>query len=181
MPLEPDLEDLASTGLLRPTSQSPPPYDAYIAVNPDSAKDSRQHKSAVLRSLMKDRHTWGAKERLRRIARQPRYALPPKPAPLGMESAEFGVELGDPAALLLHSKDLIWLSIVEVIGIHHDGTEIEALPARLLSEPNVRVMVHIMHLAGLKDRDEGDWEWTGGFESTTCCVEGRWLQLLDAV
>jgi hypothetical protein len=179
IPDTPDLEDLALTEILCQDSQSTLPFEAYIDVNPGSDKDSRQHKSAVLRILLKDRYSRGATERLRRIARQPQYALPPKPSPLGIESPEPCIEPGDPAALLLCSKDLIWLSIVEVIEIRRDSTEIEALPVRLLSEPNVRATVRSMCLKSLKDCADGDWEWTGAFEPVTCHVEGRMLQVVD--
>jgi hypothetical protein len=50
---------------------------------------------------------------------------------------------------------------------------------RLLTEPNIHITVRVMRLQGVKDCAEGDWEWTGEFEPTTCHVEGRWLQVLD--
>lgn len=102
----------------------------------------------------------------------------------------FGVEEGessepftcveDPAALLVRSKDLVWLAIVEIYDIKQGGKPVDRLPARLLTEPNIRVTVQICHLrARAIPDDKGDWEWYKGFEKVSLEVEGCWLQLLN--
>ena len=84
----------------------------------------------------------------------------------------------DPAALLVRSKDLIWLAVVEIYRIKQSGISVARLPMRLLGEPNIRITVRITRLSQRANpNDDGDWEWFGSFEKTTMDVEGRWLQL----
>lgn len=102
---------------------------------------------------------------------------------LGVDSgnpAEPSVDVEDPAALLLRSKDLIWLAVVQIVDIKQNEVRVEKLPTRLLPEPNIRIAVRIMRLVSRANSGEdGDWEWTGKCESVTHEVEGRWIQLLD--
>lgn len=45
----------------------------------------------------------------------------------------------DPAAFLVHSKDLIWLVIGEIATIKQGCSAVNALPVLLLTEPNIRL------------------------------------------
>jgi len=76
-------------------------------------------------------------------------------------------------ALLVRSKNLIWLAIVEIYGIKQSGVSVARLPTRLLGEPNVCVTVRITRVSQRETPDgDGDWEWFGSFEKTTMDVEG---------
>ena len=52
---------------------------------------------------------------------------------------------------------------------------VNKVPTRLLSEPvNVRLVV-----MRADSDNNGNWEWSGASESSSCKVEGHWIQFLD--
>ena len=97
------------------------------------------------------------------------------------------VHIEDPAATLVQSKNLIWLTVVQIMDIRVDYVGVQSLPTRLLGQPNIQIKVQVMRLAPVKlgeENDEGDWEWTGRFEhltgsNSTCKVDSNWIQLLN--
>lgn len=180
------LEELAETELSRLSGALPKPkYDGYVTVNSTSGKEIRQHKSSVCRIYSEPLTVRDSRERLERVRGFPRSA-PSKgvATAFGVEAgepAEPGLTLQDPVAVLVRSKDFIWLAVAEIYGIKQGSTVLNHIPTRLLGDPNVRTTARIMCLSsrsGTPDND-GEWEWFGPFEKTTIEVEGRWLQPLN--
>jgi hypothetical protein len=160
-----------------------PKHDAYVLVNSQNGISVQQHKSSVCRVYSQPLTIRDSQLRLERVRGFPR-------GPDSTSAETFGVTPGDspepffrvedPAALLVRSKDLIWLAVVEIYGIKQGGISLARLPTRLLGEPNIQITVRITRLAQrATPNDDGDWEWFGSFEKATIDVEGRWLQLLD--
>lgn len=91
----------------------------------------------------------------------------------------------DPAAFLVHSKDLIWLAIEEIVTIKQETTTVNTLSVWLLTEPNIQLMMQIMQLGSLPSHklthcdNQCGREWTGWHERLICDLEGRLIQLLD--
>ena len=100
---------------------------------------------------------------------------------------ELHILVQDPAATLFHSKNLVWLAIIQLADLCLDNTAVQTLLVCLLSEPNVRVFVQVMAIAPVvegSDDENGDWEWTGHFikltgQSSTCEIDGQWVELLN--
>jgi hypothetical protein len=188
---EPDLEDLAAiqfsqTANLDTVCSSS--FDPYVQVEAGNA--FKQHKSTILRLYSDPLTTLDSKDRLKRVRGYSRYNEPAKNTSLavtGQGETEPQVSVEDPVALLVRSKDLMWLSVAQVVEIKCDGLAVQGISTRLFSEPNVKLKVQIMRLVALKETGqivEGDWEWTGQFErlagsNSICSVESRWVQLLD--
>ena len=103
--------------------------------------------------------------------------------------AEPHVSIQDPAATLVRSKNLVWLTYVQIVDLRHDNVGAQSLPVLLLAEPNVRVRVQVMRIAKVPlgcENEDGDWEWTSQFErvsgsTSTCEVGSHRLQLVDPV
>jgi hypothetical protein len=160
-----------------------PKHDAYVFVNSQNGTPVQQHKSSVCRVYSQPLTIRDSQLRLERVRGFPR-------GPDSTSAGTFGVTPGDspepfcrvedPAALLVRSKDLIWLAVVQIYGIKQGGISIARLPTRLVGEPNIQITIRITHLAQRPTpNDDGDWEWFGSFEKATIDVEGRWLQLLN--
>ena len=100
---------------------------------------------------------------------------------------ELCITVQDPAVTLFHSNDLVWLALIQLANLRLDSTVVQTLPVCLLSKPNVRVVVQVMAIAPVTegcDNEDGDWEWMGHFiklagQSSTCEINGRWVELLN--
>ena len=103
--------------------------------------------------------------------------------------AEPQVSIQDPAATLVCSKNLIWLTYVQIVDLQHDNVGVQSLPVHLLAEPNVHVRVQVMWIAKVPlgcENEDGDWEWTSQLEkvsgsTSTCEVGSHRLQLVNPV
>jgi hypothetical protein len=119
---------------------------------------------------------------LKRVRGYSRYQEAVNDIPLGNtddDESNAILQTQDPAAFLVRSKDLIWLAIGEIVTIRQQSMAVDALPVRLLSEPNIRLTTRIMELACISGNEEGDWEWTGQFTRSTCDIDGHSVQLID--
>lgn len=175
-----DLEDLAHNELSQLTGDKTPKYDPYITVTTLTGKSVTQHKSSVCR-FFSDPHR-DSTSRLDRIRAFSRYDEQSNHLFQYSEDGESEplTRLEDPAALLVRSKELIWLAVVQIYGIKQNGVFIDYLPTRLITEPHIRLQLKVYRLKARANPDEkGDWEWFGGFEKGTVEVEGRYIQLLN--
>ena len=179
------IEELAEQELahLNGGTSTSPKHDAYVFVNSQSGGSVQQHKSSVCRVYSQPLTVRDSRLRLERVRGFPR-------GPDSTSAETFGVSPGDspepffsvqdPGALLVRSKEMIWLAVVEIYGIKQSGNSVTRLPTRLLGEPNIRITVRITCLSQrVTPNGDGDWEWFGSFEKMTTDVEGRWIQLLD--
>ena len=97
------------------------------------------------------------------------------------------INIEDPAATLVHLKNLIWLAVVQIVDIWLNHIGIQTLPTCLLGEPNVQIRVQVMRLAPVvqgTENSDGNWEWTGQFEAlagnnSMCEIDGNWIKLLN--
>jgi hypothetical protein len=79
-------------------------------------------------------------DRLKRVCGYSRYQEAVNDIPLGNtddDESNAILRAQDPAAFLVRSKDLIWLAIGEIVTIRQQSMAVDALPVRLLSEPNI--------------------------------------------
>jgi hypothetical protein len=186
VPFEPDAEDLATDQLLQqdPTANK---YKAYLVIDGDTGGDTMKHKSSILQIL--SNNDPNSTDRLKRVMDLSRFDPSSRELAIGQsfDPQEPKVSIQDPAATLVRSKNLIWLAFVQIVDLRLNNAGMQSLPTRILGEPNVRVKVQIMSVSPVAqgcESEEGDWEWTGHFESlprttSTCEIEGHRLQLLD--
>jgi hypothetical protein len=183
------LEALAEEGLERLAAPAAEPvtkikHAAYVQVHSSSGKVVEQHKSSVCRVYSEPLTVRDSRERLERVRAHPRHNTKPNAMAgqvvITADTEESLVRIEDPTALLVRSKDLIWLAVAQITDIKQSGVSVDCLTRRLLTEPNVRVVVRVMRLRPrVIVGPEGDWEWFGWFESSSHEVDGGWLQLLD--
>jgi hypothetical protein len=188
-PFLPDLEDAAQEAVVN-FEPAAKPREPYLAITGSTAK---QHKSSILRIFSSGFSIAESRDRLKRVRSFSRHSetgavdlnsndtIPGEPMAL----------VGDPAAILVRSNGYMWLAVVSISSISCGTKHTDALPKRLLGEPNVRVKVQTMDLQPALDAPEpgsevGDWEWTGKFvavsasrASKICEVDGSRLQLLN--
>jgi len=183
------LESLAEEGLERLAALAAEPVTkikpaAYVQVHSSSGKIVEQHKSSVCRVYSEPLTVCDSRKRLECVRAHPRHDTKPN-ATAGQVAITADIEeslvcIEDLTALLVRSKDLIWLAVVQITDIKQSGVSVDCLTRRLLMEPNVRVVVRVMRLRPrVIVGPEGDWEWFSWFESLSHEVDGGWLQLLD--
>lgn len=75
------------------------------------------------------------------------------------------LNIQDPALTLVQCDKRIYLAIFQVIGIRCDGKEIQSLPSRFISEPNICIQGQVMKLSLISHSQENahqidkpDWE-----------------------
>jgi hypothetical protein len=141
-----DIEELAEAELLHLNdgSSASPKHDAYVFVNSQSGGSIQQHKSSVCRVYSQPLTVRDSQLRLERVRGFPRSRDSISTGTFGVspgDSPEPFCGVQDPAALLVRSKDLIWLAVVEIYGIKQSGISVARLPTRLLGEPNIHITV----------------------------------------
>jgi hypothetical protein len=185
----PDLEDTAQEAVAN-FEIATKPREPYLVISGSTVK---QHKSSILRIFSSRFSVAESRDRLKRVRGFSRHNEPATDVLNSNDTipGEPMVMVEDPAALLVRSNGFMWLAVVAISSISCGTKHIEALPKRLLGEPNVRVKVQIMELEPAQDApepgsEEGDWEWTGKFApvsasgtSKICEVDGSRLQLLN--
>jgi hypothetical protein len=133
---EPDAEDLAAAELasLKDTSLK---HEAYLIVNKQSGGNTPQHKSSVLRVFSSNEP--GSQDRLVRIQSHSRFDKPGRGFSIGsaMDPEEPTFAVQDPAAMLVRSKNLIWLALVQLVDLKLDEHGTLALLTRLINELNI--------------------------------------------
>jgi hypothetical protein len=141
-----DIEELAEMELLQFNAgmRVVPKHDACVLVNSQNGISVQQYICRVYSQPLTIRL------RLERVRGFPR-------SPDSTSAGTFGVTLGDspepffrvedPTALLIRSKVLIRLAVVEIYGIKQGGISPARLPTRLLDEPNIQITVRITRLA----------------------------------
>lgn len=101
---------------------------------------------------------------------------------------EDGLYIQDPAVTLVRCDKRLYMAIFQVLGIRRDGKEIQSLPSRFISEPNIRIQGQLMKLSLISHSQESahqidspDWEWNGGFEARAVFrdLEGRFVQQIN--
>jgi hypothetical protein len=169
---EPDAKDLAAKDLaaaelasLKHTSLK---HEAYLITDKESGGNTRQHKSSVLQIFSSNEPS--SQDGLVRIQSHSRFDKPGHGFTIGsaMDPEEPTFSVQDPAAMLVRSKNSIWLALVQLVDLKLDerGTTL-ALPICLINELNVRIKVQIMCVLRVlqgQEIDKGDWEWTGHFK-----------------
>jgi hypothetical protein len=183
---EPDLEDMAAEELTH-MDASHLKYEAYLIIDGEVGGSTSQHKASILR-IFSDNNA-NSTDRLKRVQDLSRFNESGRGLGFGdlSDPQEPRVNIKDPAATLLRSKNIIWLAIVQIVDIRLDNIGHQSLPTNLLGQPNVQIKVQLMCLAPVKlgeENDDGDWEWTGRFEdltgtNSTCEVDSNWIQLLN--
>jgi hypothetical protein len=183
---EPDLEDMAAEELSR-LDTSCPKHEAYLVIDGDTGGSTSKHKSSILPIF--SHSDANSTDRLKRVQDLSRFNESGKGLGFGdlSDPQEPKMNIQDPAATLVRSKNLIWLAIVQVVDIWLDYIGLQSLPTRLLGQPNVQIRVQVMRLAPVKvgeENGDGDWEWTGRFEhltgtNSTCEIDSNWIQLLN--
>lgn len=187
--IEPDLDDLAGVAdISAATTKSPL---AYIPINSDDSSSKPIHKSSVLRLYSSPLSINESRDRLRRVRGYSRYnevksdiydATPSDP------ESENTLDVQDPAFTLVQCDKSVFLAIIQVIGIRHDGKDLQTIPAHLLKEPNVRIHGQIMKLGLVQFEigqeialDTADWEWLGTFEPQGVLrdLNGQFIEQVD--
>lgn len=137
------------------------PYEAYLSI-PGTDGVKTQHKATLLRIYSSRYSIAESRDRLKRVSGFSRHettavTLHPDDARPG----EPTFETEDPAAILVCSNGFVWLAVVLMAGITSGPRQVQTLPTRLLTEPNVRVRVQLMELVPTTrppgpESDEGD-------------------------
>jgi hypothetical protein len=183
---EPDAEDLAGVELANRDVESKK-HEAFIIVDADTGGNTLQHRSTVLRIY--SNNDPNSTDRLKRVQNYSRFDQAGRGLGVGLsiDREEPTFSIHDPAAMLVRCKNLIWLAVVQIVDLQLDGSGAQELPTRLLDQSStLRIKVQVMRLGPVQQdgNSEGDWEWIGRFETlpgttSTCNVEGGWLQLVN--
>lgn len=115
-----------------------PKHDAYVLVNTQNGISVQQHRSSVCRVYSQPLTIRDSKLRLERVRGFPRSLDSTSAVTFGVspgDSPEPFFRVEDPAALLLRSKDLIWLAVVEIYGIKQGGISLARLLTKLWASP----------------------------------------------
>ena len=113
---EPDLEDMAAEEWIRQDAKGHK-LEAYVVVDEDSGGNTSQHKSSVLRIF--SNNDPNSTDRLKRVQDFSRFNEAGRGLGLGATSDPYEpkINIEDPAATLVRSKNLIWLAIVQIVDI----------------------------------------------------------------
>jgi hypothetical protein len=146
------LEELAEAELLHinDTTRASLKHETYVFINLESGSSVQQHKSSVCRVYLQPLTIQDSQLHLERVRGFPRNADSTTPGTIGVspgDSPEPFFCVQDPAALLVHSKEMIWLAVVEIYGIKQSRISVARLLARLLGEPNICITVRITCLS----------------------------------
>jgi hypothetical protein len=183
---EPNLEDMAADELTQLEALHTK-HQAYLIIDADTDSSTSQHKSSIL-CIFSD-NNGNSTNCLKQVQDLSHYNKSGRGLGFGdlSEPQEPKLNIEEPAATLVQSKNLIWLAVVKIVDIRLDHIGLQSLPMHLLRQPNVQIKVQLMHLAPVKlgeENEDGDWEWTRCFEyltgtSSTCEVDSNWIQLLN--
>ena len=186
VPYEPDLEDMAAEELTH-LKASKHKYEAFLNIDGEVGSSRSQHKASIL-CIFSDNNA-NSTDRLKWVQDLSRFNESGSGLGFGdlSDPQEPKLNIQDPAATLVRSKNLIWLAVVQIVDIRLDHLGLQSLPTRLLGQPNIQLRVQLMCLAPVKlgeENENGDWEWTGRFESLTGTnstfeVDSNWIQLLN--
>ncbi|KAJ7835278.1 hypothetical protein B0H14DRAFT_3707147 [Mycena olivaceomarginata] len=133
-------------------SEPPVPVDPDASFLPDledtaqeavanfeiATKPLKQHKSSILRIFSSRFSVAESRDRLKRVRGFSRHNEPATDVLNSNDTipGEPMVMVEDPAALLVRSNGFMWLAVVAISSISCGTKHIEALPKRLLGEPN---------------------------------------------
>ncbi len=188
--LQPDIEDLTGEEEVRMRCDPSHKVEAWLAVDntPGAAK---QHKATFLRLLSDspDSLTQDAPGSTNRLGRIIGYTRYPASAVIVDSNEEFGqsaLGFDDPALTLLHIHDMLFLAVVQICDIRHNGQSMCSISAELLRSSSVRIRFEVLTLHSITPstaNGDSDWRWSGHVEklrsSGACEVEGRALQPID--
>lgn len=143
--LQPDFRDLAVDELAAQDASSHKQHKVYLIVDEDQGGNTYQHKSAMLHLF--SRNEPGSQDHLARVKGYMRFNQPGRR--LSSQSQEVSpnephVAIFDPAAMLVHSKNLIWLAVVQIVDLHVDNSGVLSMPTQLMCNSNVRIKAQIM-------------------------------------
>jgi hypothetical protein len=186
---EPDVEDLAIEQLAHLENPAAEKHDAYLPIDADEGGSTMKDKSSILHIF--SNNDPNSTDRLRQVMDLSQF----DPSGHGLtlqqsiNQAEAQVHIQDPAATLVRSKNLVWLTYVQIVDLRHNNFGMQSLPVGLFAEPNICVRVQVMWIAKVPfgcENDDGDWEWTSQFErvsgsTSTCEVGSHRLQLVNLV
>jgi hypothetical protein len=186
---EPDVDDLAGAAEIVESQGSKAP-EAYISIDPGNPSSKPVHKSSILCIYSNPLTINESRDRLKRVRG---YSCYNEVKNTVIEAASMGndaedrLEVQDPAFTLVHCSRNIFLAVIQVLGIRHDGKEVASVPSCLLREPNIRIHAQIMKLSPIHFQDinhqpeSADWEWNGNFETqgVLCDLSGRFIEQVD--
>ena len=188
--IEPDMDDVAGTTELTDSQTTQAP-EAWISIDDSNLPSVKKvHKASILRMYSSPLTIADSKDHLKRIRGFSQYNESKSGAEtlsflsLPSSSEEEMICVLDPALTLVRCNNKVFLAVFQVLGIRHDTADVQSLPSRFLSEPNVHIHGHVMKLGlidGTPEPDQPDWEWDGGFETRSSFrdIEGRWVELID--
>lgn len=172
-PLETDLEDAA--GEEEPIEK----YDSFFKHNSEQI-----WKGCYLKDLFKALKDPGSRDRLKRYADVPRYAIKHK-SRLDIVEADTldldlpAIKMDFPLASILKCEGRLWVCIGEVIDITFDAKSADRLSVNLLSEPSAFVQFQLLYLIPATIGDDpdlkNDWRWSTK-RGSTYRVPGRLVE-----
>ena len=131
---KPDLEDMATEELMR-MKPSCSKHEAYLIIDRDTGGSTFKHKSSIL--CIFSHSDANSTDHLKRVQDLSHFNELGKGLGLGNISDPHKpiVNIEDPAATLVWSKNLIWLAVVQIMDIRMDHVGVQSLPTRLLGQP----------------------------------------------
>jgi hypothetical protein len=157
-PPEPDFEDAAAEE--EPCAKHDPCFEL---------DGDKVYKARYLNQLFKEFKTPGSRDRLKRVANIPRYAIKRNTTSdivdndpdLGAPS----IRIDSPIVTLVKCENRLFLCIGEVNDISFDSKHLEQLAIEMLSEPSVYVSFQLLFLVPTTVDDDPeekhDWRWSG--------------------
>jgi hypothetical protein len=158
-PLEPDFEDAIAEE--EPCAR----HDPCFELNGDKV-----YKARYLNQLFREFKTPASRDRLKRVANIPRYAIKRDVSSSNIvdhdpNSSASTIQIDSPIATLVKCEDHIFLCIGEVNDIIHDSNHLEEIAVDTLMEPSVFVTFQLLFLVPASVEDDPDlnhdWRWSG--------------------
>jgi hypothetical protein len=186
--LEPDLDDLA--GIVEASNlagEHAPAPSPFVSIDPNDPASEKAHKASVLRLYSSPLTITESRDRLKRVCGYSRYdesKLMSAEAPSPAEDDD-SLHVQDPAATLVNSDSHQYFAIIQILSIQHDGKNVQSIPGRFISEPNVcfRQIMKLGLITQGNDHqpDAADWEWNGSFEARAVFrdLDGHFIQQIN--
>jgi hypothetical protein len=170
-------EDFSNESVVSPVPPPGPDFEDAVAEEEPCTKHDpcfeldgdKVYKARYLNQLFAEYKTPGSRDRLKRVANIPRYAVKRNITSDIVDhdyvSGTPTIQIDSPIVTLVKCEDHIFLCVGEVNDISFDSNHLEELAIETLTEPSTFVSFQLLFLVPASTEDDPglkhDWRWSG--------------------